>query len=219
MSNSILILGQSGTGKSTAIESLDPDTTFVINVLDKPLPFRGYRKNYVPIHSWDDVSGNYYATDDWSRIIKCIGMINSRRPEITSLVLDDAQYIMGHEFMRRAMEKGFDRFSEIAQHMWLVLRAMIDTRSDLTCFALLHSELDASGSSKAKTIGKMLDDKITLEGMFTVVLHAMASDGQYQFLTQNDGSHICKSPRGMFSELYIPNDLQLVKDAVEGYFQ
>jgi hypothetical protein len=125
---------------------------------------------------------------------------------------------MANEFMRRATEKGFEKFSEIAQHMWLVMSTITSARDSLTCFVLSHSEIDSLGISKPKTVGKMLDDKITLEAMVTTVLHTLVKDNEYQFLTQNDASHICKSPMGLFRDEYIDNDLLIVKKAIEDYF-
>jgi hypothetical protein len=218
MSNSVLIIGPSGSGKSSSIRKLDPSETFIISVLDKPLPFRGYKKIYKPIKGWSDTEGNYYCSDNWAKVLKCIRMVSDSRPEITTLVIDDAHFIMANEFMMRATEKGFERFSEIAQHMWLVMNGLASTRGDLTCFVLSHSEIDNLGVSKPKTVGKMLDDKITLEAMVTVVFHTMIQDGEYKFLTQHNNTHISKSPVGMFEETLIDNDLQEVKQRIESYY-
>ncbi len=218
MSNTSLIIGESGTGKSTSLCNLDPKETFIINVLDKPLPFKGYKKNYTPLTGWDDMIGNYYASDDYQKIINCIKFINTKRPEIKNLVIDDWQYTMCNEFMRRATENGFAKFTEIGQHAWMIIKSLTDCRNDLYCFVLSHSDTDSNGKYKCKSIGKMLDEKITIEGMFTVVLHTQVMDGQYRFLTQNDGSHIAKSPMGMFDEMYIPNDLISVKAQMNNYY-
>lgn len=212
MSNTALIIGQSGTGKSTSIRNLDPKTTFIISVLDKPLPFRGYKKNY------SEDNKNFYQTDDYRKVISLINAVNDRRPEITTIIIDDAHFLMANEFMARATEKGFDKFSEIGQHMWLVMCAATNCRDDLICFVLSHSEIDASGVSKPKTVGKMIDEKVSLEGMVTVCMHTMVKDGEYKFLTQNDGSHVCKSPVGMFEETLIDNDLLAVKKGIEAYY-
>lgn len=217
MSNTILIIGQSGSGKSTAIRTLNPKSTFIINVLDKQLPFKRYKKNYIHIHGWDDKSGNYFASDDWQRIIKCIRMVNNERHDIDVIILDDFQYVLGNEFMRRAAEKGYDRFTDIAQHAWLIIRELTSTRASLCSFVLSHSDVDQNGQYKCKTIGKMLDDKITLEGMFTIILHSLATDGDFKFLTQNDGTHIAKSPLGMFSERLVDNDLFMVIEKMKLY--
>lgn len=216
MSNTTLIIGESGTGKSTSLRTLDSKETFVINVLDKPLPFRGYKSHYKPMTKANP-EGNYYATDDFNLLIRCINSVNERT-EIKNLIIDDFQYIMGNEFMRRALEKGFDKFSDIAQHAWAIIKSLTSTRSDLYCFVLSHSDSDAQGRMKCKTIGKMLDDKITLEGMFTIILHTQIVDGEYKFLTQNNGTHIAKSPLYMFEDKLIDNDLQVVRDKMVEYF-
>ena len=216
MSNTTLIIGESGSGKSTSLRHLDPESTFIINILDKPLPFRGYKTHYKAVTK-DNPLGNYYATDDYNVILRCIKSVNERE-DIKVLVIDDFQYLLANEFMRRAAEKGFDRFTDIAQHAWLVIKELIETREDLYCFVLSHSESDSQGRMKAKTIGKMLDDKITLEGMFSTVLYAMVVDSEFKFLTQNDGFHIAKSPISMFDWKYIDNDLAIVIEKMNDYF-
>lgn len=216
MSNTSLIIGESGTGKSTSLEKLNPKETFVLNILDKPLPFKGYKKNYIKINS-DATEGNYYSTDDYLKIIRIIKTINEKRTDIKNIIIDDFQYCLANEFMRRATETGFMKFTEIGQHAWLIIKALTDCREDLDCFVLSHSETDINGKYKCKTIGKMLDDKITIEGMFTVIFHAQVMDGAYRFLTQNDGTHIAKSPCGMFNDKYINNDLMYVKEKMFEY--
>jgi hypothetical protein len=226
MSNTVLVIGQSGSGKSTSLRNLDPKSTFIINVLDKPLPFRGFKKNYYPIQSIKDengnrtgeTTGNYFASDNWEDVIKTINFVNLKRLDMTTLIIDDWQYILAYEFMRRASEKGYDKFSELANHGWATIDNCLRTRSDLTCFILAHSDTDMNGKSKCKTIGKMLDEKISIEGLFTTVLHSRFVDGEYIFQTQNDGDFLAKSPMGMFDDLLIPNDLVEVKGAVENYF-
>lgn len=218
MSNTLLVIGPSGSGKSTSLRNLNPKTTFIISILDKPLPFKGYKKHYKPISGWDDKSGNYLATDDWQRVIKCIQMVNKSRPEITTLVIDDLQYILANEFMRRSNERGFDKYMELANHYWLIISASMSSRQDLLSIFISHNEMDNNGKSKIKTIGKLLDEKITIEGMFSTVLHSHIVDGEYKFLTQSDGNFICKSPMGLFNSLYIDNDLQFVKESMNEYF-
>lgn len=217
MSNAVLIIGQSGSGKSTSLRNLDPQSTFIINVLDKPLPFKGFKKSYKPLTK-ENKDGNYFSTSDWSHVVRCIEMISKERPEINTLIIDDWQYILAYEFMRRVSEKGFDKFSELAMHGWSTINACMNTRNTLDTFILAHSDTDTTGRSKCKTIGKMLDEKITIEGLFTTVLHSRVIDGEYLFQTQYDGEHLAKSPLGMFDSALIPNDLMLVKSAMENYF-
>jgi hypothetical protein len=217
MSNTVLVIGQSGSGKSTALRNLNPESTFIINVLDKPLPFKAFKKNYHLVTK-ENKKGNYFSSSDWSHIVRCVDMINNEREDITTLVIDDWQYILAYEFMRRVSEKGFDKFSELANHGWSTINACLSTRPSLTSFILSHSDTDNTGRSKCKTIGKMLDEKITVEGLFTTVLHSRVVDGQFVFQTQSDGDYLAKSPMGMFEEVLIPNDLLVVKHAVETYF-
>ena len=218
MSNATLIIGQSGTGKSTSIRTLDPKETFIINVLDKPLPIKGYRLMYKTIANNNEKEGNYYSTDDYKRLFKSIKLVNDERPDIKVLIIDDWQYLLCNEFMNRASEKGYDKFTDIALHAWETINLLLKCRDDLMCFVLSHSEIDNRGQSKCKTVGKLLDEKITVEGMFTVVLHTKIVDGNFKFLTQNDGDHIAKSPLGMFDDKYIDNDLLFVKNKISEYY-
>jgi len=217
MSNVALVIGESGTGKSTSIANLDCKETFIINVINKPLPFRGYQKKYILIKDWNDKGGNYYSSDDYIKIINCVKMVNSTRPEIKTLIIDDFQYVMANEFMRRCLERGYDKFSEIGSHAWQIMDLLKSLRNDLDCFVLSHSEPNEHGKMKIKTIGKMIDEKVALEGMATTVLQTEVMDGNYSFITQGDARHIAKSPMGMLDRT-IPNDLAFVKLKMNEYF-
>lgn len=217
MSNTSLIIGESGTGKSTSIRNLNPSETFIINVLNKPLPFKGYKSSYTRI-SPDAKTGNYYSSDDYQRIEQLIKKINAERLEIKTLIIDDFQYLMANEFMRRALERGYDKFSEIAKNAHGLLKLLPTLRDDLDVFILTHSESNEHGKMKIKTIGKMLDEKITIEGMYAMVLQTELTDGDYHFITQGDARHIAKSPMGLFPTRNIPNDLQFVKDEMHKYY-
>lgn len=217
MANTTLILGESGTGKSTSIRNLNPDETFILAILDKPLPFKGASKLYtrVPL---GDKPVNYFTSDNYQLIIKSIERISANRPDIKTLVLDDWQYIMGNEYMRRASETGFTKFTEIGQHAFDVINALVKARADLNCFVLCHSDKDPDGKARCKTIGRMLDEKITIEGMFTTVMHSLIVDGEYRFITQGDSTVLAKSPLGMFEDKYIPNDLAYVIEKMSDYY-
>jgi hypothetical protein len=212
MSTTTLIIGESGSGKSTSLRNLDPASTFILNVIGKPLPFRGFKKRY------NAENKNYHESDDYSVLLSYIKAVNERRPDITTLIIDDFQYLLANEFMRRSSEKGYDRFTDIGKHAWDVIKALTETRPDLYCFVISHSDQDQNGRMKCKTIGKMLDDKITLEGMFTTVLHSLIIDGEFKFLTQHDGVHVSKSPMGLFEQKFIDNDLSVVIDDMKTYF-
>lgn len=217
MSNTSIIIGESGTGKSTSIRNLKPEETFIINVLNKPLPFRGYKNMYTRVSS-DGVTGNYYASDVYENIDLVVKKINAKRPEIKTLIIDDFQYLMAGEFMARALERGYDKFSEIGKHAYDLLKLLPTLRDDLDIFVLTHSEANEHGKMKVKTIGKMLDDKITIEGMYAMVLQTELTDGNYHFITQGDSRHIAKSPMGMFETRNIPNDLDFVKQKMNAYY-
>lgn len=215
MSNLTLIIGESGTGKSTSIRNLSPAETFIINVIGKPMPFRGFNKKYS-----SDMK-NYISTDDYYKIVKTLSAIseNEKYKNIKNIIIDDFQYIMANEFMRRASEKGWEKFTEIGQHAFDVIEKCSNLRKDLFVFILSHSEEGTNGKMKVKTIGKMLDEKITIEGMFTTVMHTIMVDGKYRFLTQSDGHHIAKSPMGMFDDTYINNDLLEIKNVMIDYYE
>lgn len=217
MANTALILGESGTGKSTSLRNLNPKETFIINVLNKPLPFKGY-KNVYKMVTPDGKEGNYYASNVYDRIRLVINKINNARPDIKTLIIDDFQYLMANEFMRRALEKGYDKFSEIGKNAYDLLEMLPKLREDLDVFILTHSECNESGKMKIKTIGRMLDEKITIEGMYTMVLQTELMDGNYSFITQGDARHIAKTPMGMFENKKIPNDLAFVKEQMNHYF-
>ena len=212
MSNIVLILGSSGSGKSTSTRTLNHEETFFLNVLDKPLPFRGYKKKY------NTDNKNYYATDDYSQIIAYIRAINERRPEITSIVIDDFNFVLSNEYMRRARENGFNKFTEMGIHTFEIVEEIKKLRENLFCFIMSHTETDHEGIIKPQTVGKVVPNKVSIEGRITTVLHSRAIGGEFKFLTQFDGLYSAKSPMGLFSELYIDNDLQFVKDKMTDYY-
>lgn len=217
MAISILIMGESGTGKSTSLRTLDHKETFIINVLNKPLPFKGYKSKYVA-GAPGSGKGNYLTTDNSHQIQSVISYISKNRPDIKNIIVDDFQYIMANEFMRRATESGWGKFSEIGQNAWSIFDLAPKCRDDLCLFFLSHTENNDRGVAKFKTIGKMLDEKISIEGMFTVVLHSLVTQDGYKFLTQHDANHLAKSPMGMFNDSLIDNDLKIVKDIIFAYF-
>lgn len=196
----VLILGESGTGKSASLRNFEPDDLKVINVANKPLPFK---------NKFESIS-----TDDYRTIIKELKL---NKKKVT--VIDDAQYLMANEFMRRATERGFDKFTEIAQNFWTLVNTVKDLPSDQVVYFLAHIERDANGNEKIKTIGKLLDEKITVEGMFTIVLKTNVTDGVYSFITQNSGHDTVKSPIGMFPSVVIDNDLKYVDEKIRNYYE
>ncbi len=217
-----LIMGASGTGKSTAIRTLPPDKTVIFSVSKgegKPLPFKGWKKSY------NKENKNFFVVSSAQQLkamlIKGKQFIEQSKKYV---VVDDAQYLMGFEFLRRAREQGFNKFTELAQE-FVEIYDLLASYS-VHCFMLQHTEdilVDGNRISKAKTLGKLIDDKITWEGLFSIVLMTdiLRNDEgvQYMFRTQSDGSNTCKSPMDMFEDLHIPNDLLLVANKIEEYEQ
>ncbi|KLU15027.1 MULTISPECIES: AAA family ATPase [Xenorhabdus] len=214
MGTATLILGESGTGKSTSLRNIKPEETLLIQTVRKPLPFRSNAWK-----QWDqkDPKTSIFVCDQWVKIIAAIERAANYGKKI--VIVDDFQYLMANEFMRRSEEKSFDKFTEIGSHTWNVINTAISkTPDDLRVYFLSHTEETQMGKVKMKTIGKMLDEKITVEGMFTIVLKTVVRDGQYLFTTQNSGFDTVKSPMGLFDSSEIENDLKTVDDAICEYY-
>tara|TARA_R100000278_G_scaffold114569_2_gene93099 strand:- start:2472 stop:3152 length:681 start_codon:yes stop_codon:yes gene_type:complete len=224
MAQSVLIIADSGTGKSTSMRTLDPKETFIINIANKPLPFKGWKSNYTTIGK-NNPKGNMTSASSASGVMSAMAHVNDKMPHIKTLVIDDWQYMSSFEYFDRANEKGYDKFTQIAANLAQVAKMPKDMRDDLTIFFLTHSEetTDVNGHRKvkAKTIGKMIDNTLTLEGLFSIVLFGRVKKTEdaleYGFDTQNNGENTCKSPMGMFEDSFIDNDLQLVKDCIIKY--
>jgi hypothetical protein len=207
----VLVLGESGCGKSTSIRNLPVDSTVIIQPIRKRLPFRN------SFTEMNKEGGQIKATDNAEMIIKLI--TGAAKAGKKALIIDDFQYVMANEFMRRSKEKSFDKFNDIGFNAWSIINHAQSVSGDMRIYFMSHVETDMTGKVKIKTIGKMLDEKITIEGMFTIVLGASVSDGKYTFLTQNNGSNTVKSPMGMFEDLHIDNDLNEVDKTIIEYYK
>lgn len=224
MANLIAIVGASGSGKSSSLRTLNPEETFIINVASKPLPFKGWRSKYT-IWNKENPDGNYINTSNVTTIGQILNYINLKRPEIKNVIIDDGQYLMAFEYMDRAQEKGFQKFSDIAQKFYNVLKTSILMRDDLNVIMTCHSENIGTADEpqlKIKTLGKMLDNSITVEGLFTYVffteIHRNDEDKpEYVFQTHSDGTTTAKTPMGCFEEDYIPNDMSYVLEKIAEY--
>lgn len=194
----VLVLGASGTGKSTSLRNFKKGEVGVLNVASKPLPFRGKL----------DVAN----TDDYE-VIKNTLMKNT----FNAYAIDDSQYLMAFENFARAYEKGYDKFTQMAVNFNLLLNTAIrGTSNDTIVYFLHHPEYDELGHIKAKTIGKMLDQQLVVEGLFSITLLAQTDGDHYKFIT--NGFPPAKSPLGMFEEREIDNDLKLVDTAIRDYW-
>ena len=207
-----MILGESGSGKTTSLRNLNPDEVVLIQAVNKPLPFRN---DFKPWDS-DTKTGTIIVTDQSKDICRAIAAFPNYGKKI--IIIDDYQYTMANEYMRRSSETGFTKFTEIARHAWNIAMAAQSAPNDVRIYLLSHVNHDDQGRIKAKTIGKMLDEKITLEGLFTIVMRAVRENGEYLFTTQNNGNDTVKTPMDLFQTETIDNDLNAVDQAIKQYY-
>lgn len=205
MGVTVFILGASGTGKSYSMKRFPKDKMALINVQGKVLPFRGSGQ----IHQ--------LQTDSSEAIMQAMKTMAGNG--IKSIIVDDYQYVMANEYMSRCYENGYNKFTEIGRHAWDILNTVRALPQDVIVYILCHIDRDDNGKEKIKTIGKLLDEKICLEGMATIVLKTAVADGKYTFLTQNSGNDTVKSPEGMFPSYAIENDLYYVDQKIRAYFE
>ena len=203
MAQKVLILGNSGTGKSASMRNFSPDEIAVINCAGKPLPFKNHFEQYTP--GFNSLTADILAAMD--KTTKKV------------IVVDDAQYIMSFQYMRRIHENGWDKWNDIQGDFFNIIQACDFMPADVIVYFLSHIATDDNGNEKIKTMGKMLDEKITIEGLFTTVLKTNVSDGKYYFLTQNSGKDTVKSPIGMFDTYAIDNDLKYVDTKIRNYYE
>jgi len=185
---------------------MNPAETLLIQVVKKPLPFKS---------NWKSVNdgGNIYHSDNWESIIKAM-----QKTTREIIVIDDLQYLLANEFMTRAHEKGYEKFTEMARHYFDVITAATNLQDYKRVYLLSHTDVSEQGQVKAKTIGKLLDEKITIEGLLTIVLRTHVINGQYVFSTKNSGSDTVKTPIGLFDDDHIENDLMAVDKAIKEYY-
>lgn len=196
----VLVLGESGSGKSCSLRNFNKEDVVIYNIAGKPLPFKKQ------LNKADNVN---YAQ------IKS----NMQKGNFKTYVIDDSQYLMAFEMFDRAKELGYNKFTDVA----LNFRGLVDfvirnTPADVIVYFLHHTETTDTGKIKAKTSGKMLDNQLTLEGLFSIVLLCKTDGQEHYFETQSDGYSTCKSPMGMF-DLKIDNDLKMVDDKIREYYE
>jgi hypothetical protein len=200
-----MIIGASGSGKSTSMRNFEPNEVGIFNVASKPLPFKKKLRK---------VDGATYE-----KIASGLFTEEGKSLPFNTYVIDDSQFLMCFESFNRINEKGYDKFVENGKHFYDVVKYVIDVLpSDTVVYFLHHTDKNEDGMVKAKTIGKMLDNQLTLEGLFSIVLLAEANDGKYQFITQSNGLTTAKSPMEMFP-LEIDNDLKFVDDTIREYWE
>lgn len=199
MGVSVLILGHSGSGKSTSLRNFEKDEVRVLNVAGKPLPFR---KQLLKLERPD------------YEMIK--GALGSKQAK--AYVIDDANYLMAFQNFSLAKQKGYDKFTDMAVNFEKLLEAANSTDQDTITYFLMHPDYDESGRMKPKSIGKMLDNQLTIEGMFPIVLLSYQDDAGYHFATKSDGTNPVKAPMGMFEHEVIDNDLKAVDTIIREYW-
>ena len=196
-----MILGESGSGKSASLRNFEPNDVSIFNVAAKPLPFR----KKLPMK----------ATADYNTIVQGIQASQKK-----AFVIDDSQYLLCFESFAKAKETGYGKYTDMALHFYNLVQFVIrQTPPDVIVYFLHHTETDSNtGKVKAKTMGKMLDNQLTLEGLFAIVLMCYTDGKKHVFVTQSDGITTCKSPMQMFP-LEIDNDLKAVDQAIRAYYE
>ncbi len=206
MATPVLIIGKSGSGKSTSLRNcVGNDNWNLIRVLNKPLPFKG------KVNGW--------TTDDYQTVMKALGQSKAK-----NIVLDDAGYLITNHFMRGHSSAGagngvFTLYNNIGDYFWNLIQFIIKLPKDKIVYVMMHEDKNDFGDIKPKTIGKLIDEKVCLEGMFTIVLRCIEESGKHLFVTQASDGAVSKSPMGMFETLTIDNDLLLVEKAVREYYE
>lgn len=197
----VLILGESGSGKSASLRNFEPADVSIFNVAGKPLPFR----KRLPTA----------ATANYGEIMAMIQKSGKK-----AFVIDDSQYLMCFESFAKAKDTGYGKFTDIALNFYNLVQFVIrGTAPDVLVYFLHHTETDGNtGKVKAKTMGKMLDNQLTLEGLFSIVLQCMTDGQKHVFITQSDGYNTAKSPMEMFP-LEMENDLKLVDQTIREYYE
>ena len=215
MSRVIGLIGESGSGKTTAMRTLDPKTTFYIDCDGKGLSWKGWKEQY------NAKNMNYWKTDITQSVQSMLDKISTdeKFKHIKVVVIDTLNGLMVADEVRRMKEKNFDKWMDLAQCIWGLLDQAHKLRDDLTVILVCHSQTqkedDGYTFTRIKTSGKKLD-KLCIESKLTTVLHAEAKDGEYIFRTRARNS-TCKTPMGAFDTEEIPNDMSLVLKALEEY--
>lgn len=204
MAQKILIMGESGTGKSTSMRNCDPTTTAVVNPVGKPLPFKAKF----------DMLNNETDARKITRYMKEQAATGKKL-----IVVDDFQYILAVPYMNRIKETGWDKYNDFGANYFEIIDVCKDLPDDVVVVYMTHLETLDNGLTTVKLIGKLLREKITIEGLFTVVLRTGVNEGKYYFYTQNSGKDTVKSPLGMFPVYAIENDLAYVVDKVRNYYE
>lgn len=195
----VLLIGKSGSGKSASLRNFKKDEIAIANVLGKPLPFKS------------DLEAP--KVDDYNIILKAIQNTNKK-----VIVIDDANYLITNEFMNKSSVKGFDKYNEMGNNFFNLINGIKNVEGGKTVYLIMHEDTDEEGNVKPKTIGKLLDDKVNIQGMFTICLRSMYDNGNYIFRLKTNGQDCVKTPIGLFDEEQMDNDLKLVDEKIREYY-
>lgn len=215
MGTPVLILGDSGAGKTYSLRNVQPDKSILLQCIPKLLPFKstGWKLHGKVLDDGSRQQGNIFRFDDWNRIGELITRFGTH-PTKRVLIIDDFQVVMQHENMMRAYQTGFQKFTEMADHVWQLITAATLLPDDFRVYFLCHTE-ESDGKVRMKTIGKMLNEKLTPEGYFSIVLRCIKKDGKHVFLIKGDDHDTAKAPPDMFPALTeMDNDLNAVDTAI-----
>lgn len=196
----VLLIGQSGSGKSTSLRNFKGDEVAVVNVLGKPLPFKS------------DIKAG--KCDDYATILKAIASTPKK-----TIVIDDANYLITNEFMNKSSVKGFDKYNEMGNNFFNLINGIKNIQGGKTVYLIMHEDTDENGNVKPKTIGKLLDDKVNIQGMFTICIRSMFDNGNYIFRLKTNGQDCVKTPFGMFESDSMENDLKEFDKVVREYYE
>ena len=196
----VLLIGQSGSGKSTSLRNFKGEEVAVVNVLGKPLPFKS------------DIKAG--KCDDYATILKAIQNTSKK-----TIVIDDANYLITNEFMNKSSVKGFDKYNEMGNNFFNLINGIKNIEGGKTVYLIMHEDTDENGNVKPKTIGKLLDDKVNIQGMFTICIRSMFDNGNYIFRLRTNGQDCVKTPFGMFESDSMDNDLKAFDEVVREYYE
>lgn len=207
MSKAVLIIGRSGTGKSTSMRNFKDEDLAIINVVGKELPFQTQFSSLIDTADYETIKKKILATQK------------------KSIVIDDAGYLITKQFMDNHNKVGggnavFQLYNDMADQFWMLIDFVKNKLpEDKIVYIIMHEDYDDQGGVKPKTIGKLLDEKVCIEGLFTIVLRSCINDGKYQFCTRSSGGDSVKTPIGMFEDEFIDNDLAVIDKRIREYYK